>query len=76
MALLALPLNDSFFVGFSVVANTATQMLLSMGVGSIIGPIQMGLKKPVYFTNSNASVREIIDLVTIAAIDAIALAKK
>lgn len=57
-------------------ANTATQMLLSMGVGSIIGPIQMGLKKPVYFTNSNASVREIIDLVTIASIDAIALEKK
>ena len=52
-------------------ANTTTQMLLSMGVGSIIGPIQMGLKKPVYFTNSNASEREIIDLVTIAAIDAI-----
>ncbi|MDE6785775.1 MAG: NADP-dependent malic enzyme, partial [Muribaculaceae bacterium] len=57
-------------------ANTTTQMLLSMGVGSIIGPIQMGLKKPVYFTNSNASEREIIDLVTIAAIDAITLEKK
>ena len=57
-------------------ANTTTQMLLSMGVGSIIGPVQMGLKKPVYFTNSNASEREIIDLVTIAAIDAIALEKK
>ncbi len=56
-------------------ANTTSQMLLSMGVGSIIGPIQMGLKKPVYFTNSNASEREIIDLVTIAAIDAIALGK-
>ncbi len=57
-------------------ANTTTQMLLSMGVGSIIGPIQMGLKKPVYFTNSNASEREIIDLVTIAAIDAITLERK
>ena len=57
-------------------ANTASQMLLSMGVGSIIGPIQMGLKKPVYFTNSNASVREIIDLVTIASIDAITLANR
>ncbi len=56
-------------------ANTTSQMLLSMGVGSIIGPIQMGLKKPVYFTNSNASEREIIDLVTIAAIDAITLEK-
>lgn len=57
-------------------ANTTSQMLLSMGVGSIIGPIQMGLKKPVYFTNSNASEREIIDLITIAAIDAITLEKK
>lgn len=57
-------------------ANTTTQMLLSMGVGSIIGPIQMGLKKPVYFTNSNASEREIIDLVTIAAIDAITMDHK
>ena len=57
-------------------ANTTTQMLLSMGVGSIIGPIQMGLKKPVYFTNSNSSEREIIDLVTIAAIDAITLEHK
>ncbi len=57
-------------------ANTTSQMLLSMGVGSIIGPIQMGLKKPVYFTNSNASEREIIDLVTIAALEAITHEKK
>ncbi|MDE6772526.1 MAG: NADP-dependent malic enzyme, partial [Muribaculaceae bacterium] len=57
-------------------ANTTCKMLLSMGVGSIIGPIQMGLKKPVYFTNSNSSEREIVDLVTIAALDAIVLAKQ
>lgn len=56
-------------------ANTTSKMLLSMGVGSIIGPIQMGLKKPVYFTNSNATEREIVDLVTIAALDAIVLEK-
>lgn len=36
-------------------ANCTGKMLLSMGIGSIVGPIQMGLKKPVYFTNSNAS---------------------
>ena len=51
-------------------------MLLSMGIGSIIGPIQMGLKKPVYFTNSNSSEREIYDLATIAAVDAIVHGKK
>lgn len=56
-------------------ANTTCKMLLSMGVGSIIGPIQMGLKKPVYFTNSNSAEREIVDLVTIAALDAIVLSK-
>ncbi len=57
-------------------ANCTGKMNLSMGLGSIIGPIQMGLKKPVYFTNSNSSEREIFDLVAIAALDAIILNKK
>ena len=57
-------------------ANCTGKMLLSMGIGSIIGPIQMGLKKPVYFTNSNSSEQEIYDLVAIAALDAITLQKK
>ncbi|MBD5310492.1 MAG: NADP-dependent malic enzyme [Bacteroides sp.] len=57
-------------------ANSVSKMLLSMGVGSIIGPIQMGLKKPVYFTNSNSSEREIFDLVAIAALDALVLKRK
>ncbi len=57
-------------------ANSTCKMLLSMGIGSIIGPIQMGLKKPVYFTNSNSSEREIYDLATIAAVDAIVHDKK
>ena len=56
-------------------ANTTTKMLLSMGVGSVIGPVQMGLKKPVYFTNSNTTDREVVDLISIAALDAIALSK-
>ena len=51
-------------------ANATGKMMLSMGIGSIIGPIQMGLRKPVYFTNSNASEREIYDLVAIAALEA------
>ncbi len=51
-------------------ANATSKMMLSMGIGSIIGPIQMGLKKPVYFINSNAAEREIYDLVAIAALEA------
>ena len=51
-------------------ANVTGKMLLSMGIGSIIGPIQVGLKKPVYFVNGNAMESEIYDIVTISAVEA------
>lgn len=51
-------------------ANVTGKMMLSMGIGSIIGPIQIGLKKPVYFVNGNATESEIYDLVTISAVEA------
>lgn len=51
-------------------ANTVYQMMLSLGVGSMVGPIQIGLKKPVYFVHNSASVRSIMDLATIACLDA------
>lgn len=51
-------------------ANTTGKLLLSMGMGSIIGPIQIGLKKPVYFINGDAHESEIYDIVTIAAVEA------
>lgn len=51
-------------------ANTAYKMLLSMGVGEVIGPIQMGLNKPVHFINVDSSVRDIVNLTTIAVLDA------
>lgn len=57
-------------------ANVTGKMMLAMGIGSIIGPIQMGLKKPVYFTNTNTSEREIYDLVAIAALEATVKASK
>lgn len=50
-------------------ANVTGKMLLSMGIGSIIGPIQLGLKKPVYFVNGNATESEIYDIVTISAVE-------
>lgn len=51
-------------------ANTTYQMLLSMGVGEVIGPIQVGLRKSVHFVNANASTRDIVNLATIAALEA------
>lgn len=51
-------------------ANTVYQMMLSLGVGSMVGPIQLGLRKPVYFVHNSASVRSIMDITTLACLDA------
>ena len=36
----------------------------------IIGPVQMGLNKPIHFTDSESSVRDIVNITAIATIDA------
>jgi malate dehydrogenase (oxaloacetate-decarboxylating)(NADP+) len=41
-----------------------------------IGPIQMGLNKPIHFTDCEASVRDIVTITAIAVIDAIVDKKK
>lgn len=51
-------------------AAAAYRMMLEMGVGQAIGPIQMGLNKPIHFTHIKAPVRDILNLATIAALDA------
>ena len=45
-------------------------MMLEMGVGEAIGPIQVGLKKPVHFINVDTDPRDIVNLFTIAVLDA------
>ena len=57
-------------------ANVTGKFLLSMGIGSIIGPIQVGLKKPVYFVNGNASESEIYDIAVISVVEASLMHKK
>ena len=56
-------------------ANTIYRMMLEMGVAELIGPIQMGLNKPIHFTAINASVRDIVNLTTVAVLDAAVLEK-
>lgn len=51
-------------------ANIAYKVILAMGVGNVIGPIQIGLRKPVYFTPVMSSVRDIENIATVAALDA------
>ena len=57
-------------------ANAAYRIMLEMGVGESIGPIQMGLKKPVHFINVDAEVRDIINLIAVAGLDAATMESK
>ncbi|MCD8267627.1 MAG: NADP-dependent malic enzyme [Parabacteroides sp.] len=52
-------------------ANSAYKLLLEMGVVETIGPIQMGLNKPIHFTDVESSTRDILNLTTVAVVDAI-----
>lgn len=54
-------------------ANISSKLLIELGItGESIGPIQIGLRKPVYFTDIESSVRDIINLTTVAVINVIA----
>ena len=52
-------------------ANISYKMMLEIGMSETIGPIQMGLKKPIHILNIESSVRDILNMVIIAAVDAI-----
>ena len=56
-------------------ANATYQLIQNMSETEVIGPIQMGLNKPVHFTDIESSVRDIVNITAIACIDAI-VAKK
>lgn len=52
-------------------ANSAYKLLRETGTNDIIGPIQMGLNKPVHILDVETSVRDIVHMVAVAVIDAI-----
>ena len=52
-------------------ANATYQLIQNMSETEVIGPIQMGLNKPIHFTDIESSVRDIVNITAIACIDAI-----
>jgi malate dehydrogenase (oxaloacetate-decarboxylating)(NADP+) len=50
--------------------NIAYKLVQEMGEIEAIGPILLGLEKPVHILQLGSSVREIVNMVTIAAVDA------
>lgn len=58
-------------------ANASYKMIKSMAEDAeVVGPIQMGLKKPIHFTDFECSVRDIVNITAVAVIDAIVQEKK
>lgn len=51
-------------------SSAAYRMMLEMGLCEVIGPIQIGLNKPVHFISVEAKVRDIVNLAIIATMDA------
>ncbi len=50
--------------------NIAYKLLQEMGGAEAIGPVLLGMKKPVHILQLGSSVREIVNMVTIAVVDA------
>ena len=52
-------------------ANGSYKLLQALDPDAeIIGPIQMGLNKPIHFTDFECSVRDIVNITAVAVIDA------
>jgi len=51
-------------------SSIAYKLMLEIGMCDTIGPIQMGLNKPIHILNVESSVRDILNMVTVAVIDA------
>ncbi len=50
--------------------NIAYKLIQEIGAAEAIGPVLIGLKKPVHVLQLGSSVREIVNMVTIAVVDA------
>ena len=58
-------------------ANSSYKLLQAMTPDTeMIGPIQMGLNKPIHFTDFESSVRDIVNITAVAVIDALVEKKK
>jgi len=63
------PANTFIFPSLSA-GNIAYKMLQELGAVEAIGPILLGLKKSAHILQLGSSVREIVNMVTIAVVDA------
>jgi malate dehydrogenase (oxaloacetate-decarboxylating)(NADP+) len=75
-ALKGLDVNTLVFPNLTS-ANASYKMIKHMAEDAeVVGPIQMGLNKPIHFTDFESSVRDIVNITAIAVLDAIVQEKK
>jgi len=67
--LIGRPANTLIFPNLES-GNIAYKLLQEMGGAEAVGPILLGLKKPVHVLQLGSSVREIVNMITIAVVDA------
>ncbi len=63
------PVNTFIFPSLSS-GNIAYKMLQELGAAEAIGPVLLGLKKSAHILQLGSSIREIVNMVTIAVVDA------
>ena len=62
--------NSMIFTNLSA-ANSAYKLIQQFSPETeVIGPIQMGLNKPIHFTDFDSSVRDVVNITAVAVIDA------
>ena len=61
--------NVFIFPGLSS-GNIAYKMVQELGVSDAIGPVLMGFRKSVHVLQLGSSIREIVNMINIAAVDA------
>ncbi|MBC7565953.1 MAG: NADP-dependent malic enzyme [Pedobacter sp.] len=66
--LVGAPANTLIFPNLES-GNIAYKLLQELGEAEAVGPILLGLKKPVHIVQLGSSVREIVNMVTIAVLD-------
>ena len=68
--------NTLIFPNLSA-ANSSYKMVNALeDDDEVVGPIQMGLNKPIHFTDFESSVNDIVNVTAVAVIDAIVAEKK
>jgi malate dehydrogenase (oxaloacetate-decarboxylating)(NADP+) len=63
------PANTLIFPNLDA-GNSAYKILQEIGGAEAVGPILIGMKKPVHILQLGSSVREIVNMITIAVVDA------